>query len=202
MTGPGRVLVLNGTSSAGKSSLARALQDRWPGPLLDAGLDRHLEMLPRRYLGAAWAEVYRYRHHPDGSIAEIALGPVGRTLYRGMHRALAALAGAGNEVVADHVLLDRESVLDLAGALHGLPAALVGVRLEEPHLSRRESERGNRTLGQAAAQLPVVHAHGPYDVEVDTAVLAPEDAAEAVLTWLASGARPQALARTRAGGAG
>jgi chloramphenicol 3-O phosphotransferase len=196
---PGRILVLNGTSSAGKSTLARILQDRWTGPLLDAGLDRHLAMLPRRYLGAAWPEVYRYRYHDDGTIAEIGMGPVGDRLYRGMHRAVAALARSGTDVVADHVLLDRSSAVDLARAVAGLPAVLVGVRLEEPHLSERERSRGDRTLGQAAAQLAAVHAHGPYDVEVDTARLTPDDAAEVILSWLADG-RPSALERIAAAG--
>jgi chloramphenicol 3-O phosphotransferase len=37
---PGRVVVLNGASSSGRTSLARALQFRGDGPLLEAGLDR------------------------------------------------------------------------------------------------------------------------------------------------------------------
>jgi len=182
---PGLVIVLNGTSSSGKSTLARCLQDRWSGPLLDAGLDRHLSMLPRHYLGPAWPEVYRYALATDGTIAAISLGPVGRSLYRAMHRAVAAMARTGADVVVDHVILDRWTATDLIGALDGVPTTLVGVRLGEPELSRRERAREIRTLGQAAAQLPVVHAHVSYDLEVDTARLSAEEAADAVLRWLA-----------------
>jgi chloramphenicol 3-O-phosphotransferase len=55
---PGTVIILNGTSSSGKSSILRALQDLIEVPLLDAGLDRFLWMLPRRYLNRPlWDEV-------------------------------------------------------------------------------------------------------------------------------------------------
>lgn len=196
MTSGGTVLVLNGTSSAGKTSLAHALQERWPGPLLEAGLDRHLTMLPRRYLGAAWPEVFGYRMSGE-LVAHVEPGPVGDRLARAMHRSVAALAGAGMDVVVDHVLLTSQWAFDLAAALDGVTAVLVGVRCEPPVLVEREQSRGERTLGQAQAQLPLVHAHGAYDVEVDTAVLDPGAAADAVMAWLARGGVPGALGRLR-----
>lgn len=171
--GPGTVLVLNGTSSSGKTSLARALQRRWPGPLLEAGLDRHLSMLPRQYLGPLWSQVYPYRHAGDGTISSISVGPVGAQLHRGMHRAVAALARAGCDVVLDHVLLERWLAVDLLQALDGVPTVLVGVQLPREVLAERERGRADRTLGQALAQLPAVHGHGGYDVEADTSVLEP-----------------------------
>jgi chloramphenicol 3-O phosphotransferase len=187
------VRVLNGTSSAGKTSLARALQDRWDGPLLDAGLDRHLAMLPRRYMGPAWPEVFRYETAPDGTVLRVVPGPVGHRLVRGLHRAVAALAAEGHDVVVDHVLLDPDWARDLARVLRGTPTVLVGVRCEPPVLLERERVRGDRTIGQALAQLAVVHAHGGYDVEVDTAVLDVHSAADAVMAWMAGDTAPSAL---------
>ena len=194
---PGTVVVLNGTSSAGKTSLARALQDRWDGPLLDAGLDRHLTMLPRRYLSSSWPEVFRYELAVDGTIARVVAGPVAHDLVRGLHRTAAALAAAGFDVVVDHVLLEPAWSRDLAEVLRATRAVLVGVRCEPPVLIERERDRGERTLGQATAQLPYVHRHGDYDVEVDTAVLDVPAAADVVLTWIRSGAAPKALDRLR-----
>jgi hypothetical protein len=45
----GTIIFLNGTSSSGKTSILRALQDRLPDPYLDMGIDRFIFMLPRRY---------------------------------------------------------------------------------------------------------------------------------------------------------
>ena len=53
----------------------------------------------------------------------------------------------------------------------------VGVRCPLDVVLQRELERKDRTLGQAEAQFAVVHRWGNYDVEVDTSVLAPDDAA-------------------------
>ena len=112
----GTILILNGTSSSGKSTLLRALQDRLTEPCLDAGLDKFLWMLPKRYLNDAtlWSQVMR----PTEA------GPVGLTLVAGMHRAIAALALAGNCVVADHILVDHRWLEDDAGSSAPSPPTL------------------------------------------------------------------------------
>jgi chloramphenicol 3-O phosphotransferase len=53
-----------------------------------------------------------------------------------------------------------------------------GVRCPRDIVLRREVERKDgRTLGQAEAHFEVVHRWGAYDVEVDTSVLTPDEAA-------------------------
>lgn len=46
---PGTIILLNGASSAGKTSIVTALQDMLDAPFLDAGIDKFIWMLPRRY---------------------------------------------------------------------------------------------------------------------------------------------------------
>jgi chloramphenicol 3-O-phosphotransferase len=41
--------MLSGTSSSGKSTLRKTLQNALPKPYLDAGLDGFIWMMPRRY---------------------------------------------------------------------------------------------------------------------------------------------------------
>lgn len=195
----GTVLVLNGTSSSGKSCLGGALQEAWRGPLLDAGLDRHLWSLPRRYRGAEWPQVFRYELDDDGKIASVVTGPVGRLLLEAMHRAVAASAKQGLDVLVDHVLLEHGIAVDLAETLVEVPAAFIGVRCPVDVLNQREVDRADRTVGQAAAQHRLVHAHGGYDLEVDTSILSPEQAAHTVLAWLADGPEFTALDRLRSG---
>ena len=178
------IILVNGASSSGKTSIVRALQTALPTPFLDAGLDRFLWMLPGRYLKQPlWDDVLGLA---------IEAGETGHRLVHGMHRAIAALSQAGNDVVADHVLVEPEWVADCADVMADLPAWLIGLRCPLPVLVERERSRGDRTLGQAAAQHERVHAHGVYDFEVDTSLMSPEECADAIIRQI-RGTPPFAL---------
>ena len=62
----------------------------------------------------------------------------------------------------------RWRLVDCLSLLRGYDVLFVGVRCSPEELTRREIARGDRTPGQAAAQIAKVHAHGDYDLEVDT----------------------------------
>ncbi|MEU1087329.1 hypothetical protein ACFYPN_25770 [Streptomyces sp. NPDC005576] len=74
---------------------------------------------------------------------------------------------------------------------------LVAVRCPLPELERREAERGDRTPGLAALQYPVVHAHGPHDLDVDTAELRPGECARRIAEFLVARPRPTAFEALR-----
>ena len=42
----GRIIFINGTSSSGKTSIVRALQDLLDKPYLEAGIDKFIFMMP------------------------------------------------------------------------------------------------------------------------------------------------------------
>ncbi|CAA9264948.1 MAG: hypothetical protein AVDCRST_MAG41-2595 [uncultured Corynebacteriales bacterium] len=186
------IVLLNGTSSAGKTSLAKALQRRWPGPLLAIGIDTVVFALPGRWLDPpGWHEVFVYTGSGDG--LRITPGPLGDRLAAGLHRSVAALAGEGFDVVVDHVLLSAGWVADAAAAWAGHPVLSVGVRCPLAEVVRREATRGDRTLGQARAQFVPVHAHAGYDLEVDTSTGDPDACADLVLAAAAGPPAPTRL---------
>jgi chloramphenicol 3-O phosphotransferase len=187
MSSAGRVIVLNGTSSAGKSTLSRALQARLGGPWLGVGIDTVVFALPTAYLNPPlWAEVFRYVPAEAGSAApfRIETGELGHRLVEGMHGMVASLAEAGLSVVVDHVLLEAAWLPDLRTRLAGTQVLVVGVRCPLDVVVAREAARKDRTVGQAAAQFDVVHRAGGYDVEVDTSLLTAEEAADIVVEAL------------------
>ncbi len=160
---PGTIILLNGASSSGKTSILRTLQDMLSKPYLDAGIDKFIWMLPKRYLDRPlWDDVLGLAVQP---------GETGRRLFSGMHGAIAALALAGNNVLADHVLVEPAWVSECASLFCHLPAYLVGLRCPLAVLEERERSRKDRTLGQARAQYPLVHAHCIYDLEIDTSIM-------------------------------
>src|SRR5690348_4286207 len=102
----GTLLVLNGTSSSGKTSISVALQNLAPEPFLQAGIDKYIFMLPSRYLNRPlWDDVL-------GLATEA--GAAGKQLVTGMHHAALALLHTGTHVIMDHVLVEPTWVQECA----------------------------------------------------------------------------------------
>jgi chloramphenicol 3-O phosphotransferase len=168
-----RLIVLNGTSSSGKTTLARALLERLPGQWLSISGDHFIAMSPglKEYSGEEL-----------------------RSFWVGAYRAIAALCRSGNRAVVDLVVMKAFWLLDLAEALDGLEALFVGVRCPLEVAEERERARTNATdplerrkEGIAKWQFEFVHAHGTYDVEVDTSVDSANECASAVIARAEAG---------------
>jgi len=186
----GRIILINGTSSSGKTTLIRRLQSILPDLWLEMGIDRFAYALPGRVLGElTWPQLFRYVR-PDGSSDgpfTIETTELGHRFIQGMHATAAALAETGLNVIVDHVLLEEAWLDDCSRRLAGFDVLVVGVRCPLEVILQRELERQDRTLGQAEAQLAVVHRQADrYDVEVDTSVLTPDEAAARIASALAA----------------
>jgi chloramphenicol 3-O phosphotransferase len=158
-----RVIVLNGGSSAGKSSLVQALQVVLAEPWIAFGVDRLVEAMPPRLLegpeGLAIAT--------DGSIA---VGPAYRAIARAWREGIGAMARAGANIILDMVFLEGRADQDAwREPLRELPVFWVGVRCAPEVAAARERARGDRVRGMAALQAGSVHRGVAYDLEVDTA---------------------------------
>ncbi|MBI5667052.1 MAG: AAA family ATPase [Chloroflexi bacterium] len=152
------IILLNGTSSSGKSTLAKALQNTFDTPYLHVGIDTFIFMLPKAYLNPPlWYTVFEYHWQPDGSLI-ITTGPLGHQLMAAMHEAIAGLARAGFNIIVDHVMLEAAWLDDCVRLLRDFDVTFVGVRCRLAVVEQREWERKDRTLGQAKAQYSVVHA--------------------------------------------
>jgi chloramphenicol 3-O phosphotransferase len=184
---PGTVLILNGTSSSGKTSILKELQNILSEPFIDAGIDKFIWMLPQRYLDRPlWDDVL--------GLATSA-GETGHRLFSGMHHTIAALSAAGNHVIADHVLVEPSWVTECARLFHNLPAYLIGIKCPLEVLEQRERDRKDRTLGQACAQFGVIHRDVTYDLEIDTSTQTVTESALTIKTWLETQPQPAAFKR-------
>lgn len=181
-------IVLNGTSSSGKSSIAAALREFWPRPLQISGLDTFLSLQSERFFAFDGRVAPGFSWLPAGAdgerVSEIALGPLGLGMIRASHAYWAACVGAGLDQVIDDVWLVRGQPAWLRDALRGASTLWVGVRCPLAVAERRERERGDRIIGTARAQYPVVHTFRAYDVEVDTSVAAPGECAGSIVAAL------------------
>jgi chloramphenicol 3-O phosphotransferase len=180
---PGRVILLNGASSSGKSAIAAELLEVLPGPWFHLSADA---------VNGMRARARSLELEPDALDAAL-----DRT-RAGFHRVVAGMARAGNDVVADCVLSERWRLLDCLDVLSDCDVLFVGIRCDPAELDRRERTRGDRLPGSAAAQAPLVHAHDDYDLECDTTATSPADCAAQIAAYLPARPHPGAFDRLRA----
>ena len=97
---PGRILLLNGSSSAGKTTLALALQELLDGPWQHMALDHFRDGMAPRYRGLnsppgtpGHSGLNVVPVDLDGErVTAIRFGDVGRRVLRGMHLGMCAWA--------------------------------------------------------------------------------------------------------------
>lgn len=201
---PGRIVILNGGSSAGKSSLGRALQDQLEEPSLLLGIDEFWFAIPPKQLDLTRADpsYYTSRTTFEGGreYFEIVPGPLLDKVMAGRYAAVRAYLDLGFTVVADEVLWKREWLDDALRLLDGYEVYVVGVHVSDEEGARREQARGDRQAGWNRGSARAAHRNCPvYDLEVDTTHETPAAAAARVKAQLDAG-RPTAFAALRCGG--
>jgi chloramphenicol 3-O phosphotransferase len=191
MAEQGTIIILNGTSSAGKSSMAQALLAHLPPPAVHQGIDFWLQRAPLGFLRAlpadspAAVEGWVLRFGRAG-IVGVELGPGGRRWMAGMYRAAASLARTGVHVVMDDVIFDPLVLRSAVTILAPLRPLFVGVRCALPVAEAREWARGDRPFGIARTFAPLVHTHDCYDLEIDSGADTPAACAARIAAFLAA----------------
>ncbi len=160
-------IVLNGASSSGKTSIARAIQRLSRTPVLHASLDTFTDMF-----------------HWPAIIEPEVRGECHRIGVANFHAALPILAASRFPVVVDHVFELHAWFEDCGKALKSKRIYFVGVRCPAAILEERERARGDRKPGLARSQFDRVHEGKPYELEVDTSIRSPDECAAAILKFV------------------
>lgn len=179
MSRKARIVILNGVGSAGKSSIAKALQGITTEPFLHVSMDAFCEMLPPAYFDHLDGFTFETVPQDGKPSVVIRTGSVGERTMRGMRHAIAAMAAQGNDLIVDDVLLGGEK-----GAYRQLLAPFevywVGVMAPLDVLEDRERQRGDRLIGLARWQFDRVHRDMKYDLEIDTSKETPLQCAQMI----------------------
>lgn len=146
-------ILVNGTSSAGKTTIAKRLGERLPTPSVYMSIDTFLEMMPFRFLDCP--EV-------DGITADC------DKLILGFQSCISAMIHEGNFVIVDHVLQEPYWLKHLQSTRMFKGLYKIGVLCHIETAERRERERGDRPIGLARLQYHKVHKGIEYDMEIDT----------------------------------
>jgi chloramphenicol 3-O-phosphotransferase len=162
----GKIIFLNGVSSSGKTTLAKFLQEQLPEPFFHLSGDMFCNAVSNKY----------WKTDPL-SICLKALS--------GFHHTIKTFSDLGFNVIADTVLQNNLNSLDECIALlHNHPVLFVHVTCPVDELRRREKIRGDREIGQAEIQLPILDPQDTYDITVDTYNLSVEECSERIMELL------------------
>ena len=175
------IVLLNGVGSAGKTSIAKALQQIIRTPFLYVAMDSFLEMLPEAYQDHP--DTFHFEPLIEDGQPSVAIhtGPIGAKLMSGMRAAIATLAGQGNDLIVDDLLVGgNDEMADYRQRLAAHDLKTVGVLAPLDVLEAREKARRDRLIGLARWQFRRVHAGMTYDFEVDTSSTSPDACARAI----------------------
>ena len=160
-------IVLHGPTSAGKSSIARALQECALVPAFHITLDAFVTMSRRRDMRSG--DEQRLAHHIHCNNLKSTLSHLVETHF---------------ELVVDLVLRDEVELKACFDILSGRPTYLIGVKAPLDILERREHDRGDRGVGMAREQIDHPAFSRRYDLVIDTSTCTPEEGAVHIRTYI------------------
>lgn len=160
------IIVLNGVSSAGKSTLAKEITKLRPD-FFTFSIDDYdlviekMEDRESQRLIPVETEYFYYKN-------------------------VAMFSDRGVNLILDQILHDSLTLQNFYQTLNSYPILLVGVHCPEEELKHREQSRGDRRIGQALSQLSFVHQQEIYDVGVNTYTDSMMDCAKKIVDRLES----------------
>lgn len=165
----GRVIFLNGVTSAGKTSIVEAMQERDDVFFYVVANDLFQEMIGDRYLRE---DCWKY-------LSEVIIM---------MYHTAKLYSDMGKNVLIDGILVEREQLrphyLQLREILRENPLDIVEVYCPAEICRQRNLMRENRYETQSDEQLALMAENIEYSMRVDTSVLTPEQCAQQIIDKL------------------
>lgn len=169
-TRQGRVILLNGASSAGKSTLAATLRELLEQPSIIFSMDNYLTMSRGGHENALDA-----------------VRKTGLPFIESFHAAIAEAARKGVPVIVDHVIGESPLwIRDLMNRLGSIPCVRIRVDCRRDILREREQKRTDRAPDAAHAERQHGHIHQnfPHDFSIDTSEASPGECARELMRRL------------------
>ncbi len=146
----GKIIILNGVSSSGKTTLAKALQNVLAEEYLVLGIDDIIGMMP-------------------AGLPRTGVEDAVRKCQTILHKFVRSLSDMGYNVIVDNIILSAFGTLEeCVSCLYEYPVMMVHVVCPVHELRRREQERGDRSVGNGESQIADLVPKDTYDVVVNT----------------------------------
>ena len=181
------IILLNGATSSGKTSIVRAIQDMSDRMWMQLGIDVFIDMVHTKFWGngakASEGFLFTQSKNEKGQfVTEIISSPMGKKLAESIPDTVALLANRGLDVIIDECLFDNE-IERYKETLQNHDICYVGVMCDLETLEQREKDRGDRILGAARWMFDKLH-KTKYDLTVDTDKMSPMECAQRILEFV------------------
>ncbi len=197
----GKIVILNGASSAGKTSLAKAIQRQFTDTYLLMGIDMFWMTMPENQLDLTTVDASFYTWieevFDDKPFLRIIPGPILDQIMIARYEAIAVYLNAGFNVIADDVTWSKLWLVEGLKTLAPFESYFVGVFADDRVLSHREILRGDRLTGWARGSQKWVHEHLTYDITLDSSVISSQELALKVVAAVEGDFTPKAAATMR-----
>jgi len=169
-----QIIYLNGPSSAGKTTLARTLQQALEKPFLIVGIDMMISLMPEKLndwhngqktAGFSWQPAEDRHGNPA---YKIEVGSFGQRVIQMLKDITVTLARSGHYIIIDDVSFGKQQVDQWREVLKEFDVVWIGITAPVEVLEKREQERGDRKLRSACWQAERVHGGVQYDRMFDT----------------------------------
>lgn len=187
------IIFLNGTSSAGKTSLVHSLQRQLNKPFLHIGIDHFLFMLPERYRmdGEESHLGYCFKKGDEG--ISITNGVYANKLHAVQSKTIENLLSENFNLIIDEVLYADEDFHAYLQLLQHKRVFFVSVKPPVEIAEQRELLRGERMLGLARGLYDKVYQNKKVDIEIDNSDMSSEEAAKVIIEYMQKNPEPQAF---------
>jgi chloramphenicol 3-O phosphotransferase len=166
-----RVIVfLNGTSSAGKTSIAKELL-KLDYSYKYKSIDSYISSPENQRELKRIKTIDELDNFVDEKISKF-------------NNLISKLYLQGNKIIVDYVLTKPEWSQECEILFSKYPVLLVGVKCPLEVVSNREKKRGDRILGTAKSQFDMAHSGKSYDLEIDTSQYTPSKCAQQIQEYL------------------
>ena len=194
---PGKLIIINGGSSSGKTTMALEFQEIINEPYFLLGIDSFWVTMPQKEIDLERATPQYYRWCQEETeeglkYYRIVPGKFLNEIMLARYRSMAAYLERGLNVVADEVFWTQEWLLESLRVFKPFCCYYVGVFCSDAELRAREIKRGDRLLGWARGSQIYTHKDALYDLKIDNTAMTALECAAALKRLLDSGAAPTA----------
>jgi chloramphenicol 3-O phosphotransferase len=192
------IILLNGTSSAGKTTIGKIMQDKYKGVLLLYGVDAMVQTaFPKKCDYPPFEEKALKMVKEADERIKLIVSPYMYPVYEAAVEFYRMLSNKGYNIIVDEVLFDEKRVGLYFDLLSDELVYFIGIKPDKKEVIRREETRGDRIIGLAGGLYDEVY--NPlftYDLELDTGKISPDEAAMKILELVNSNKEPSGFKAT------